>query len=307
MEKNALNFRKELKEHGVFYTPIEVCELMKTYVPFEPYEVYDPTVGQGNLLSVFADDVKKYGQELFEEELEKARTNLKNFEGYCGDTLADDGFKGRQFQCISSNPPYSVKWDAESLKDDVRFSKTALAPKSKADWAFLLHILEHLKDDGIAVVLVFPGILYRGNSEKKIRQWFIDNNYIERIVEVSGDKFVDTHIATDILVIRKNKTTTDVIFEACDGEMRRVSYEEIVENDYTLSINTYIQKETEKEEIDIITLNKSIIESDLRKIEAIIRLNVHTDEASEILGIDSCDNSKEFMKGLKLLIEKYDN
>lgn len=311
-EKNALNFRKELKKFGVFYTPIEVCEIMKSYIPFDNIEeVYDPTVGQGNLLSVFSDDVKKYGQELFEEELEKAKNNLSNFEGYCGDTLTDDKFKGRKFQCISSNPPYSVAWEPtkETLEDE-RFKECGiLAPKSKADWAFVLHCLNHLKDDGIAIILVFPGILYRGNAEGKIREWFIRNNYIDKVIQLKSDYFVDTNIATDILVIKKNKETTDIFFQDLqleENNSRLVSFEEVEKERFTLSVSTYIEKPDTRPKINIDELNDSILQDDVRKIEAIIKVNSLIDMLE---GRDINDENsvyKKFVEQLLVVLKKYE-
>ncbi len=308
MEKNAANYRQELKKYGVFYTPLEVAEIMKKYIPFEVEEVYDPTIGQGNLLKVFDDDVKKYGQEFFQEELDKCSSVLKNFTGVRGDTLKEPGFKDRKFQTIMSNPPYSVAWEPAM---DERFEKCGvLAPKSKADLAFVLHCLHYLKDDGIAVLLVFPGILYRGNAEQKIRKWLIENNYIDRVVLVPGDKFVDTKIATNIIVLKKNKTTTDVVFENLEHELEKtVSFEEIEKNKFNLSVNTYIEEPREEIKIDIDELNKTARKGSLRKIEANIGfeaqiLNFTNDSEAYLKFLDDiieiCNKyKKEFLEGEK--------
>lgn len=180
-QKSIKNIRQEFKDNGIFYTPLALAERLKSYVDIEPTSVYDPTCGAGNLLSVFQENVKKYGQELDAEQL--ALIDLPNFEGYAGDTLTDDKFKDMQFDCIVANPPFSVKWEPDALTDDIRFKCCPeLPPPSKADWAFMLHILHHLKDNGIAAVLEFPGILYRGQREGKVRRWFVENNYIDRVV-----------------------------------------------------------------------------------------------------------------------------
>lgn len=194
-QKSIKNIRQEFKDNGIFYTPPELAEKLKSYVDIEPQSVYDPTCGAGNLLRIFGDNIKKYGQELDAEQL--GLIDIPDFTGYAGDTLQDDGFSGMKFDCIVANPPFSVKWYPESLKTDIRFKDCpALPPPSKADWAFMLHILHHLSDDGVAVVLEFPGILCRGQREGAVRRWFIENNYIDRVVNVPGGTFEDTSIGT---------------------------------------------------------------------------------------------------------------
>lgn len=247
-EYNIKSIKEEFKNKGIFYTPPELAELMKSYLDFEPKEVYDPTCGDGGLLSVFKDEVKKYGQEINLDQLEVAKQRLVNFEGICGDTLKEPAFKGKQFDCIMANPPFSIKW--EPFVDE-RFEKApALAPKSKADYAFILHIIHYLKQDGKAYVLEFPGILYRGNSEYKIRKYLVNENLIEKVVLIPGDTFVDTKIATVLLVFNKNKKNTNIIFE--DRQLKQekiIELDEIIKNDYNLSVNSYIREE--KEEIVI--------------------------------------------------------
>lgn len=273
MEKNIKNIKQQFKEQGVFYTPPELALTLKEYVPFKPKKVYDPTCGCGNLLKVFDDDVLKFGQELDETQVEIAKQEIPNFMGYAGDTLQDDKFKDEKFDCIVGNPPFSIKW--EQNPDDIRFKQcNTLAPKGKADYAFLLHIIHHLSDDGVAVVLNFPGIAYRGNAEGKIRQWFIENNYIERVVNIPGDTFVDTKISTLLLVLRKNKTTTNVIFEDReDGRTVEVSQEDIAKEKYNLSVSTYLPKIIVKEPININEVNKGIVEDLLKQVEATLKFN----------------------------------
>lgn len=251
-QKSIKNIRQEFKENGIFYTPPELAEKLKSYVDIEPETVYDPTCGAGNLLKVFHENVKKYGQELDREQLELI--DLPEFYGYAGDTLTNDGFPEMKFDCIVANPPFSVKWEPGRLADDVRFRDCpALPPPSKADWAFMIHILYHLSEDGIAVVLEFPGILYRGQREGKVRRWFVENNYIDRVVNIPGNTFEDTAISTCIIVLKKNRKTTDIIFE--DGERtEKVPYQTIAENDFILSPSTYLPEEVEKEKVDPLAL-----------------------------------------------------
>ncbi len=247
-QKSIKNIRQEFKDNGIFYTPPELAEKLLSYVDIKPQSVYDPTCGCGNLLSVFPDNVKKFGQELDAEQL--ALIDLPSFTGQAGDTLMNDGFPGMRFGCIVANPPFSVKWNPDDLKDDIRFRDCpVLPPPSKADWAFMLHILYHLSDAGVAVILEFPGILYRGQREGKVRRWFVENNYIDRVVNVPGNTFEDTSISTCIIVLKKNRATTDVIFE--DGDKTVIAtQQEIAANDFNLSVSTYIPAENEKEEID---------------------------------------------------------
>ena len=257
-QKSIKSIRQEFRKDGVFYTPPELAEKLKEYVNIKPKNVYDPTCGAGNLLRVFDDDIEKYGQEIDAEQLHGI--DIPNFHGAVGDTLLHDAFSEMKFDCIVANPPFSVKWEPEKLAEDLRFSiAPAMAPPSKADWAFMLHILYHLADDGVAVVLEFPGILYRGQREGKIRQWFIENNYIDKIVNVPGNTFEDTAIATCLIVLRKNRTTTDIVIEN-DGVSRAVSLDEIAQNSYVLSPSTYVYKESER-----IELSPDEIKADARK------------------------------------------
>lgn len=247
-EYNIKNIRKQFKEQGVFYTTKELALYLKSFLPDDVKEIYDPTCGNGGLLSVFDDEAEKYGQDINGEQVEAAKENLKNFHGAVGDTLAEPAFKDKKFKYIIANPPFSIKW--EQLKDE-RFSVApALAPKSKADYAFLLHILYYLTDDGTAVVLNFPGILYRGNAEGKIRKWLIEQNYIDTVVAVDGGFFVDTKIATCILILKKQKNTTEIRFAHKDKEII-VPVEEVANNGYNLSVNLYLTEEKKKETEDI--------------------------------------------------------
>lgn len=253
-EKSIKNIRQEFKDNGIFYTPPELALRLKSYIDFEPGSVYDPTCGAGNLLKVFPEHIKKYGQELDSEQL--ALIGIPNFTGYAGDTLTDDRFQGVKFDAIVANPPFSVKWDPDKARGDERFKGCPdLPPPSKADWAFMIHILHHLSDDGTAAVLEFPGILYRGQREGRVRRWFVEQNVIDRVVNIPGNTFEDTSIATCIIVLKKRRETTDIVFE--DGERQeKVPIERVIENDYCLSVNTYIQDEIKREDIDPITLEE---------------------------------------------------
>lgn len=296
-EKSIKNIRQGFKDNGIFYTPPELAEKLKSYIDFEPESVYDPTCGAGNLLRVFHENVKKYGQELDAEQL--GLIDIPNFNGYAGDTLMDDGFKGMEFDCIVANPPFSVKWNPDDLKEDKRFScAPVLPPPSKADWAFMLHILHHLSDNGVAVVLEFPGILYRGQREGKVRQYFIENNYIDRVVHVPGNTFEDTSISTCIVGLKKNRDTTDIVFE--DGERTEtVSRKAVEENDYSLSVNLYIEKETEKEEID-----PAVLENEAR-MSFLVRLKKELDFDRMVCEMEGI-SMKPFISAIRKILRQYD-
>lgn len=241
-ELSIKNIKKEIAKKGIYYTPKELAEYMLSFVKTPYNTAYDPTCGQGNLLAVLPDDVKKYGQEIHDFELEKAQSRLTNFTGYCGDTLKDPYFINEKFDLILANPPFSINWEREHsvIFDDVN----VLPPKSKADYAFIMHCLHVLSDHGTAVIMGFPGILYRGNAEAKIRKWLVENNYIEKIVLIEGKKFTDTSIQTILLILKKDKTDTDITFiDSIINKERKVPIEEIEENDYNLSINSYVQEE----------------------------------------------------------------
>lgn len=297
-QKSIKNIRQEFKDNGIFYTPEALALKLKSYVDFEPESVYDPTCGAGNLLRVFHENVKKYGQELDGEQL--FLIDLPNFEGYAGDTLTDDKFGDKKFDCIVANPPFSVKWNPDAAKDDIRFKDCpALPPPSKADWAFMLHILYHLADNGIAVILEFPGILYRGQREGKVRQWFVEQNYIDRVVNLPGNTFEDTAISTCIVVLKKNRATTDIIFE--DGERKAtVPFKTVAENGYTLSVNTYLPDEIQKQEIDIDEVNHTVVRELLRMVEETFK---NLAELSKVFGDDFYVG--ELRQGLKDILLKY--
>lgn len=248
---NIKSIRNEFKKKGVFYTPQDLALLIKKYACSEDLEeVYDPTCGDGGLLSVFEDDVKKYGQEINEEQLNEARRRLKNFTGSLGDTLKTPAFYGKKFRCIVANPPFSISWNPPKIGNlftDKRFENIpAIPPKSKADYAFIIHILNYLSDDGTAAVLSFPGILYRGNAEGKIREWMVKNNFIDKIIRVPGNTFVDTNIETAILVLKKNRKEKDIEFiDLSNDKTKYVTFEEIKENGFILCVNNFISEEVE--------------------------------------------------------------
>ena len=211
MSHSVKSIRKQFAERGVFYTDLRLAERLKEIVSaVTPItEVYDPTCGCGNLLSVFPDYVTKYGQELDGEQAEEA-AKLPNAHIVAGDTLAAPAFVNHKFRHIVANYPFSVKWTPHA---DERWSAApCLPPPSRADYAFILHILSMLADDGIAAVLGFPGILYRGQKEGTIRRWLVERNVIDSVTMIEGGYFEDTKIATVLIVFRKNRSSNTIRF-----------------------------------------------------------------------------------------------
>lgn len=299
------------KSGGEYFTPQEVSNLLarltvvgKTQVN----KVYDPACGSGSLLLQFSKVLGKqnvrigfYGQELNRTTYNLARINMFlhdiNFSKFSiehGDTLLDPKhYDEEPFQAIVSNPPYSTRWvgdDDPTLINDPRFAPAGvLAPKTKADLAFVMHILHWLATDGTAAIVEFPGVLYRGGVEKKIRQYLVDNNYIDAVIQLPSDLFYGTSIATCILVLKKSKIPNDVLFIDAstmlhrDGNKnvlveeyrdrivelfsnrndveyvaQRVSNGDLAKNDYNLSVSAHVEAEDLRERIDIVKLNSDI-------------------------------------------------
>jgi len=301
------------KSGGEFFTPQEVSELLaritvagKTQVN----KVYDPACGSGSLLLQFAkvlgkENVKQgfFGQEINITTYNLCRINMflhdinyEKFDIAHGDTLTDPHhWDDQPFEAIVSNPPYSIKWDGDAnplMINDQRFSPAGvLAPKSKADLAFTLHILNWLAVNGTAAIVEFPGVMYRGGAEQKIRKYLVDNNYVDTVIQLPPDLFFGTGIQTCILVLKKSKSDNKVLFINAEQEFTRqgnknklveenrdkilntyntredieyysrlVDHSEIAENDYTLSVTTYVTGEDTREIIDITALNAEIQE-----------------------------------------------
>lgn len=298
------------KSGGEFFTPQEVSELLAriTVVGKDRVRrVYDPCCGSGSLLLKFAKLLGPgkvdgfYGQEINLTTYNLARINMflhdipyYQFDIALGDTLTDPAhWENEPFDAIVSNPPYSVKWagDADpTLISDPRFSPAGvLAPKSKADLAFTMHMLSWLSVDGTAAIVEFPGVLYRGGAEGKIRKYLVDNNYVDAVIQLPPDLFFGTTIATCIIVLKKSKADNSVLFIDASAEFTRVgnknkltpdhqtkileavtrredvdhfarvvSYEDVAANDYTLSVSSYVEPEDTREEVDIVALNEEI-------------------------------------------------
>lgn len=299
------------KSGGEFFTPQEVSELLTRLAVVgktEVNKVYDPACGSGSLLLKAAkilgkDNVRQgfYGQEINLTTYNLCRINMflhdidfDKFDIAHEDTLlSPQHWDDEPFECIVSNPPYSIRWEGDDnpvLINDPRFSPAGvLAPKSKADLAFIMHSLAWLAANGTAAIVCFPGIMYRGGAEKKIRQYLVDNNFIDCIIQLPSNLFFGTSIATCIMVLKKNKTDNRTMFIDASKEFVKVTnnnrltdeniarivdefvsrkgskhfahpatYEEIKAQDYNLSVSTYVEPEDTREVIDIVKLNAEI-------------------------------------------------
>ena len=295
---------------GEFYTPPEVSELLAEIAVVgkeEVNKVYDPTCGSGSLLLKVAkvlgkDKVKQgfFGQEIniTTQKLCVANMLLHGIERFYiahGDTLTDPKHIGYEpFEAIVSNPPYSIKWEGDAnplMINDPRFSPAGvLAPKSKADLAFVMNMLAWLAPSGTAAIVEFPGVLYRGGPEQKIRKYLVENNYIDTVIQLPPDLFFGTSIATCIIVLKKSKSDNSVLFIDASAEFvrdgkknklsdanrqrilqafidrkdqahlaRLVSNQMVADNDYNLSISGYMERISNDADIDIKALTNEVL------------------------------------------------
>lgn len=251
---------EKLKNDGVYYTPKEVCELITRICDASLKEnstLADLTCGTGRLIFAFEKTrkiLKYYGQDISEKAISvcKQYANDKglNFEGYSSDTLSNPMFLNKKFDCIVGNPPYSVKWDNnKELINDERFSSYGvLAPKSKADYAFILTMLHSLKEDGTMAVVLPHGVIFRGGTEEKIRKTLIEKNYIDAIIGLPANTFYGTTIPTLIMILKKNRENKDVLFIDASREFEKGKNKNYIrEQDIAKIFDTYIErKEIEK-------------------------------------------------------------
>lgn len=316
------------KSGGEFFTPQHVSKLIAQLAMHKQTtvnKIYDPAAGSGSLLlqakKHFDNHIIEdgfFGQEINHTTYNLARMNMflhninyDKFDIALGNTLIDPHFGDEKpFDAIVSNPPYSVNWigsDDPTLINDDRFAPAGvLAPKSKADFAFVLHALSYLSGKGRAAIVCFPGIFYRGGAEQKIRKYLVDNNFVETIIALPSNLFYGTSISVNILVLSKHKTDTKTQFIDATGEgffkkvtnnnvlepkhIKRImemfdSKEDvpyvaisidntkIAENDYNLSVSSYVEAKDNREKIDILELNKEVAKT----VEKIDKLRADID------------------------------
>lgn len=298
MTYNIKSIRNEFKSKWIFYTEEKLSILMKSFIDIKISEVYDPTCWDWWLLSVFDDSMPKYWQEINKDQLDIASKKLKNFTWICWDTLNNPEFIEKKFSCIIANPPFSIKWD--NSIDDVRFnSLPCKPPSSKADYAFIAHILYYLSNDWIGIVLNFPWILYRSWSEWLIRKYLVDQNYIEKIIRIPWKHFVDTNIETCLIVFRKNKVNTNIEFIDIEKDKKYIAtLSEIIENDYILSVNRFIKEESIVIKRDPIEMQKNARCNMIKKIQADIDMDKMICEMEWL-------NFNEYIDSVQNLLDQY--
>ena len=309
------------KSGGEFFTPQEVSEILvrlATYDNDKIDSVYDPACGSGSLLMKFQKiigkknpNLKYYGQEINPTTFNLCRINMflhnvnyNNFNIALGDTLLNPAHRGMEFDAIVSNPPYSLKWvgkDSPILINDERYAPAGiLAPKSAADLAFTMHMFSHLKETGICAIVEFPGVLYRGGAEMQIREYLIQNDYVDTVIQLPANLFFGVGIATCIIVLKRGKKKDgNVLFINASNEYvksgnknllqqqnmdkivdayinrkdeqyfcKLVSNEDILANDCNLNVSRYVEAEDTREKIDIKDVNKDIVKvvNDVNKL-----------------------------------------
>lgn len=306
MTLSIKSIRKEFAAHGVFYTDVRLAEMLRDIVTAHGLveDVYDPTCGKGNLLSVFPDEVCKYGQELNPGQAEEARQRLVNCEIATGDTLVSPAFADRKFRHIVANYPFSIKWEPQP--DERWADAPALPPPSKADYAFIMHIIHMMSEDGVAAVLGYPGILYRGQREGKIRQWIVERNLIESVTLIEGGHFEDTATATVLVVFRKDKKDTDIRFADHEsGKEQTATIDEVRANDFNLSPSSYIQVEDTRPEVDPVAKEVEAREQVLRHLTAQLRFSSAAIELHNMLGLPPLPSLSEFLKSIDIITAQY--
>lgn len=324
------------KSGGEFFTPQHVSKLIAQLAMHKQTtvnKIYDPAAGSGSLLlqakKHFDNHIIEegfFGQEINHTTYNLARMNMflhninyDKFNIALGNTLLDPHFgDDKPFDAIVSNPPYSVNWigsDDPTLINDDRFAPAGvLAPKSKADFAFVLHALSYLSGKGRAAIVCFPGIFYRGGAEQKIRKYLVDNNFVETVISLAPNLFYGTTIAVNILVLSKHKTDTNTQFIDASGEdffhkvtnnnvltdkhidrimqlfdnkadvehvAKSIDNNKIAENDYNLSVSSYVEAKDTREKVNITKLNAEITKTveKINKLRADIDIIVKEIEA----------------------------
>lgn len=297
---NVKTIRQRFKERGVFYTPPELAQFMRSLVDFTPVRVYDPTCGDGSLLAQFDDTVEKYGQEIDETQLSEAANRLVNFVGLGGDTLVNDMFEGVKFDAIVANPPFSIKWNPALVESDVRFAQYPTVPSgSRADYAFIMHIIHHMTENGVAVVMNSPGVLYRGGRERTLRECIVRSKIVSRVIDIPGGAFDDTAIGTCVIVFDKRQVNNTVSFERYGSdELVTISVHDIEDNDFSLSVNTYITTSVDKPMVDPLMLNNDCRRSAIDAIERDVRADAMV---AEIEGYDVGEYIDAIVSRLELL------
>jgi len=335
------------KSGGEFYTPQEVAEVLMHLAldgRKDVERVYDPCAGSGSLLLKFAKVLgpslsrKYFGQEINLTTYNLCRINMflhdvnfANFDIALGDTLTSPAhWDDQPFDAIVSNPPYSTKWAGKNdmaLVNDPRFSPAGvLAPNSRADLAFTMHMLHWLAEDGTAAIVESTGVLYRGGAEGKIRRYLVENNFVHTIIQLPENLFFGTGIDTCIIVLKKSRIDDKILFVDASKQFVRegnknrlnkenrehllllaferkdvehvaklVSIDDIAAKDWNLSVSSYVEREDTREKVDIAELNNRIagIVERQQQLRASIDAIVAELEADQLVSIHSAENPRE--------------
>lgn len=309
---------RKLSEEGVYYSPESVCDLItKICEPNlkENSSIADISCGVGRLIFNFQKTnkiSKYYGQDINKEAIEickmYAEENGLDFKSSIGDALLDPAFLNERFDCITGNPPYSLKWSPSDdlIKEDRFKDYKALAPKSKADYAFVLTMLHSLKEDGIMAVVLPHGVLFRGGAEEKIRRTLIEKNYIDAIIGLPANTFYGTGIPTLIMILKKNRDTKDVLFIDASKEFEKGKNKNYIRpQDIDKIFDTYI----ERKEIEKYSYNATFEEIEQNGFNLNIPRYVDSFEEEEIIDMEakfeSLSNNIKESKELDIKLEAY--
>lgn len=298
------NKKKEYAKKGIFHTNEVLAKKVHDTIQSIAKQqgniikdILDINVGGGGLLSVFSDDVAKYGMDIEAEFIEYTKEHLKGKFVVC-DCLRDEPFN-RKFDYIVGNYPFSLKGNGKEI---AQILNAPFELSNTLDSAFILRNLNYLSNKGACVLISSLGILYKGGKEQKFREWLIQKNYIDCLEFIPSDKhFDDTKIATALIVLRKDRQDKQTITFKNEGLSREVHINEIKDNDYNLEVSRYVVKEIEKEEYDLDELNEEILENDIKDIKAKLAFY------QALFSMIDCDVYIRYLRALKAIVTEAEN
>lgn len=298
------NKKKEYAKKGIFHTNEVLAKKVHDTIQSIAKQqgniikdILDINVGGGGLLSVFSDDVAKYGMDIEAEFIEYTKEHLKGKFVVC-DCLRDEPFN-RKFDYIVGNYPFSLKGNGKEI---AQILNAPFELSNTLDSAFILRNLNYLNNKGACVLISSLGILYKGGKEQKFREWLIQKNYIDCLEFIPSDKhFDDTKIATALIVLRKDRQDKQTITFKNEGLSREVHINEIKDNDYNLEVSRYVVKEIEKEEYDLDELNEEILENDIKDIKAKLAFY------QALFSMIDCDVYIRYLRALKAIVTEAEN
>lgn len=265
------NKKKEYAKKGIFHTNEALAKKVHDTIQSIAKQqgniikdILDINVGGAGLLSVFSDDVAKYGMDIEAEFIEYTKEHLKGEFVVC-DCLRDEPFN-REFDYIVGNYPFSLKGNGKEM---AQILNAPFELSNTLDSAFILRNLNYLSNKGACVLISSLGMLYRGGKEQKFREWLIQKNYIDCLEFIPSDThFDDTKIATALIVLRKDRKEKDTITFKNEGLIKEININEIIKRDYNLDIKLYVEKQTERDELDFDVVNNEIFQNDIKDLKA---------------------------------------